>query len=368
MSIPIVVPHSLDDYFQSTPIGSLDKAIGNNFYGINHRQIESAVPTNKELSGFTFFVRPQLNLQKDNIRNYRQFAPLLNEMELSIQRIIRCTLDPRLMAGYTFNKSRKVSPLNCPAVNNNSPFISILTNNLNSISGWPDITLPTFSSVPGLFNEVHTMADGIVRNFESFTVDTSFRNTRADPILYMFYVWLHYVSCVVEGRLVPYPDFITENEMDYTSRIFRIVLDKDRQKVTKIFSTQAFPISVPTSAFADFNKERPYNEQNKDITIRWTCMGFETYDDILIREFNEIVKIFSPDMEDAYRSKNMIKLEPSVAQLFNHRGLPRIDPNTHEMEWWVPVNFFNSRTSAFLGANLLDNNQLSISDQIETGD
>ena len=68
-----IVSQSLDDYFQSTPIGSVDKAIGNNLFGINHRQIPGLVPSNKDIYGFTFFTRPQLNLQTDNIRNERRF-------------------------------------------------------------------------------------------------------------------------------------------------------------------------------------------------------------------------------------------------------------------------------------------------------
>lgn len=367
MSIPIIVPHSLDDYFQSTPIGSLDKAIGNNLYGVNHRQVEGAVPSNKELSGFTFFVRPQLNLQNDNVRNLRIFAALMNDLPLSVQRFVRCTLDPRLIAGYKFNNN-KIQPITCPAVDNNNPFISILTNNINSISGWPDVTLPTFTSAPGLYNEAHTMADGIAKNYESFTVDASFRNTRGDPILYLFYIWLHYCANVFEGKLVPYLDMIVEREMDYYTRIFRISLDKDRRTVTKMFSTMAMPISVPTSAFADYNKERPYNEQNKDITIRFNCNGFETFDDVLVKEFNAIVNIFSPDMDDNFREQGMVKLSPAVAHLCNNRGLPRIDPGTRELEWWVPVDYFNARTQGFLAANLLNNDQLNISDELETGD
>ena len=78
-----ILPYSLDDLFASTGVGSLDKAIGNNLYGINHRQTATPVPSNKDTYGLTFFVRPQLNLQTDNIRNVRQFYPLLTENETS---------------------------------------------------------------------------------------------------------------------------------------------------------------------------------------------------------------------------------------------------------------------------------------------
>jgi hypothetical protein len=212
------------------------------------------------------------------------------------------------------------------------------------------------------------MVDGLVRNFEAFTVDASFRNTRGDPIVYLFYIWLHYMALVFEGKLVPYLDMITENEIDYNTRIFRITLDRQRNKITKIFSTIGIPVSVPTSAFADYNSERPYLDQNRDITIRFQCNGFETFDDILIREFNQTVQIFSPDMKDEYRDNNMVKLMPAVRPMFKNRGLPRIDPATYELEWWVSRSFFDTRTAGFLNAALTTDEQIAAINDEETGD
>lgn len=357
MANKVLVPYSLDDYMQSTPIGSLDKAIGNNVYGIDHMQIPGAVPSNRELQGFTFFVRPQLNLQPDNIRNVRKMTGLLNREPFSIQNLVRCSLDPRLQNKYGIGKHAS-TPINCPLVNNESPFISILTNNITAISGWPDIVSPVFTSAPGLYNQMHSMVDGVVQNYESFNIDATFRNTRADPIMYMFYIWLYYQSYVFEGRLVPYLDMITENEMDYCTRIFRITLDKQRQKVTKIGSTIAFPISVPTAGAFDFNTERPYNEQNKDLTIRFQAMGFEAYDDILLKEFNQTVAIFSPNMRDANRESTMVKLAPEISMLFRYRALPRIDPETSELEWWVPNTLFQNRTQLFLDTSIISSENL----------
>ena len=356
MTDTVIVPHSLDDYFQSTPIGSIDKAIGNNLYGINHRQTPTAVPSNKDMYGLTFFVRPQLNMQLDNIRNVRQFSPLTTTNVRSIQQFVKCTLDPRLMAGYNIGRrpnSTSIRAMACPMVDALNPFIPILTNNLNSISGWPDVTAPVHTSKAGLYNEAWSIVDGITRNYETFDIDASFRNTRGDPILYMFYVWLHYSSFVFEGKLIPYLDFIAENEIDYNTRIYRLVLDKDRNKVTKIAATgAAFPISVPTGSFFDFNSERPFNDQNKDITIRFKCMGVDYQDDITIFEFNKTVISFNANMADNVRERSMIRIDPSLLQMFNNRGYPRINPNDYVLEWWVYSNMFNIRTNGFLNSNL----------------
>ena len=366
MANPTIVPYSLDDYFQNTPIGSLDKAIGNNLYGINHRQIPGLVPSNKDSYGLTFFVRPQLNLQSDNVRNDRRFSPLLTDNALTIQRYVRTMLDPRLVEGYTFN-TNKIPGIPSPLLDNNMAFIPILTNNLNTISGWPDLTAPTHEYSPGLYNEGYSLVDGVTRNYSTFDIDASFRNTKGDPILYMFYIWLHYSSLVFEGRFVPYVDFITENEIDYNTRIYRLVLDPQKETVRKIAACgAAFPISVPTGSFFDFNSERPYNDQNKDITIRFRCMGAEFFDDILIKEFNDTVVIFNPDMSDRYRESGMVKVSKNLISMFNNRGYPRINPQTNELEWWVYGSQFNARTSAFLRNNFIENPE--VQDQQFTGD
>lgn len=347
-------PFSVEDFFQTTPVGSIQRAIGDNLYGINHQQIAGAVPSNKDLYGLTFFVRPQLNLQTDNVRNERLFYPLLTKHELSIQRYVRCMLDPRLMDGYGTGDAA-IARIPCPLVDNQQAFIPVLTNNLLSISGWPDMVLPTFKSERGLYNEVYAQADGNVKNYENIPITASFRNTRGDPILYMFHVWLHYQALVFEGILVPYPDFITENEIDYMTRIYRIVLDPTRTFVRKIAACGVgFPVSVPTGSFFDYNSEQPYNDQNKEISIQFECLGAIYQDDILIKEFNQTVGIFNPGMTDKSRSSSMVKLPKEWILNFKNRGYPRINPDNYQLEWWVDKELFKIRTQAFLGLGIFD--------------
>jgi hypothetical protein len=370
------VPYSLDDYFQTTPIGSLDKAIGNNLYGINHRQVANMVPSNKDTYGLTFFVRPQLNMQKDNIRNVRMFSPLLTTEDMSIQNFVKCTLDPRLIHGYSIKgshpKATTILPATCSIVDNLNAFIPILTNNLNSISGWPDMAISPYTSKTGLYGESYSLVDSTSYKYETFSLDANFRNTKGDPIVYMFYVWLRYMTQVFEGNLVPYLDFISENEIDYNTRIYRLVLDQHKKYVTKIAATgAAFPISLPTGSFFDFNNEKPYNDQNKDISIRFQCMGVDYQDDILIKEFNDTVAIFNPNMGDSAKlnpmsmydeSKStnssprdlyMVKVNRNILHLFNNRGYPRINTSTYELEWYVDMNLWKTRTKAFLDMNII---------------
>lgn len=365
MATDSITKISLDDYFQSTNIGSIDKAIGNNLYGINHRQIAGMVPSNKDTYGLTFFVRPQLNLQGDNIRNVRKFYPLLAENPLTIHRYVRATLDPRIMHGYSFGE-HTVPPITCQMVDNLNAFIPILTNNLNTLTGWPDLVTPMFQSKPGLYNEAYGQVDGITEYYEAFDIDATFRNTRGDPILYMFYIWQHYTSLVFEGKLIPYIDFITENEIDYNTRIYRLVLDQNKEIVKKIAATgAAVPISNSIGSFFDFNNDKPYNDQNKDITIKFRCFGAQYQDDILISEFNKTVIIFNSNMADSARNREMVRVDKNTIQMFNNRGYPRINPNNYTLEWWVPKDLYNARTKAFIAANIADKERI---DNYDRGD
>lgn len=347
MSVEPIVNFSIDDLFQTTSIGSLDKAIGNNLYGINHRQVASAVPGNKELHGLVFFTRPQLNMQSDNIRSHRSFTPLLTREAYSIQRFIRTMLDPRLGAGFSFMK-REYPALVSPLVDNQNAFIPILTNNLTSISGWPDPVLPFNVSKPGLINETQSIADGVLQNRGSFSLTASFRNSRGDPIVFLMYIWAMYISAVVQGQLMPYMDMITDNRLDYNTRIYRVTLDPTRTYVRKIAATgAAFPVNNPIGSYFDYNNERPYNDQNKDISFQFQCDGVDYFDDILIYEFNKTVQIFNPSMADNSRNNDMVKLTPNLLSFFNHRGYPRINEQTNELEWWVSKQMYNTRVSAF---------------------
>ena len=347
MSTNSIAGYSLDDYFQTTPIGSVNKAIGNDIYGINHRQIQGKTSINKDMYGLTFFVRPQLNLQSNNIRNLRSLYSLLSETPMSVQRSVRATLDPRLVSGITIGNTT-IPPIQSPLTDNLSAFIPILTNNLISISGWPDIIAPIHTSKPGLYNEVYAQIDGISKNYEELELQATFRNTRCHSILYLLYVWITYGTNVFEGTLIPYLDFITENEIDYNTRIYRLVLDQNKTYVRKIACTGvSIPISVPIGSYFDYNNDKPYNDQNKDIACRFTSLGVCYNDDIVIKEFNATVVIFNVAMSETNRPMYMTKIAANLLGLFNNRGYPRINPTTFELEWWVSNQVYGSRTSSF---------------------
>ena len=374
MADEIVISQSVDQMMANLPVGSIERAISNNLYGINSRKTGNAVPRAKDSFGFTFFTRPQLNMTTFNLSNYRGFYNLMTSQSVSYQRYTRMMLDPRLGHGS--------NPMKCPVLDNLNAFIPILTNNLVSMGGFPDLTVPTWTSDSGLYGEEYGFVDGVTNHFESFDVDATFRNTKGNPLLYFFYIWIKYESLVFEGILNPYLDMITENEIDYNTRIYRIVMDQNRRFITYMGATGAsFPINVPTGNVFDYNIDKPFNDGNSEINIRFRSFGFTPFDDILKLEFNQTAGIFNPSLkkllehdlnggitdatkrespDKAYEIKGIdyIKVPHYLLSLgedsitsnpfygVNHHCYPFINLATNELEWWVPKSKFKTASNS----------------------
>lgn len=242
--------------------------------------------TPRERAGYVFITRPQLNLLPSNLKRNRVYNTLVNSNPLSMERVIRTTLDPRLQT--VFN-------LRCDLVDPYSPFINLLSNTIKSLSGFPDLVNETYSSQPGLRKETHVIVDGQLTYYQEFDLDATFNNTIMEPIMRLFYIWGMYMADVFDGTCIPYVDFLARNEIDYNTRIWRIVTDESDKYVSKILATGAsFPTTVPVGNWADYNNESLFQEANSDISIRFKSMGMTALDTILIHEFNRLMCMFHP--------------------------------------------------------------------------
>ena len=345
-----IAKKSLDEFFSGMPTGSMERAILNNLTTLNFLQTPNALPSNKDMPGYIFLTRPQLNMQKDNIRNVRQMAQLLNNNPVSVQKYIRCLLDPRLALGLYYDEKNIIPPDPCPIIDNSMAFITPYTNNAISCSGWPSIAAPTYRSEAGLYNESQTIIDGRVLNSESFDLTVNFKNTRGDVILFSLYIWVLYASMVFEGKLIPYLDFISENEIDYNTRIYRIVTDYTRTRVTKIYCCNAaIPVGVPVGDAADIPGDKVYSDANDTLSVRFACDGFRCFDDRIALEFNDVTRIFKPEMSDGSRDQYMERIPPALMKVFNfRRAYPRINLSTAELEWWTDRSLFNQVASQYV--------------------
>lgn len=317
----------VDKVLKTTPIGQLSTSIGDNIRGINHRQVAGAMPINKDYYGMTFFTRPLMNMSTENLRAVRQLTSMLTTEATSLPRIIRCLLDPTL-AG------RGISS---PYVDRQQAFIPILSNCLMSMSGWPDVSVQSMISHEGVYKEQYGHVDSSAMNLQAYDITANFRNVSGDPITSLFLFWIRYMSLVYEGtKMVPYPQFIVRNEIDYNTRIYRLILDGTKTKVQKIAACgAAYPYSVPIGASFNFESDRPINNSNDQITINFQCFGAEYNDDITIYEFNRVVTLFNDTMRDNARESSYTPVKLSELPLFNYLGYPRIDPKTRELQWWI---------------------------------
>lgn len=315
-------------------------ALASTYFGINHRQTPNALPINKDHYGLTFFTRPNLNLSLGNLRSVRLFNPLTTTNPNTVQRIIRCYLSPRENQGDLAARSAAITS---PFVDPNQAFIPLLTNTLKSMSGWPDITVPYFTSHEGTHKEQYSIVDGVTDIYSAYDITANFRNIQADPITALFFYWAHYMSHVFRGNMVPYPEMVVENEIDYQTRIYRLVLDPSRTYVQKIAACgAAFPYADPMGGSFNYDSEKPYNDTNQDISIPFHCLGAIYQDPILLYTFNKTVQDFNHSMTDDQREQHNTKIPIQALQLFNNRGYPRINPDTWELEWWIDNATYNA--------------------------
>jgi len=337
----------LDEFIAMTqPIGSIDQATSNTLYGLNHTGVKSVVPENRDSKGYVFFTRPQLNFSTSNLANVRRFYSLLSTDKDSVHRYVRCMLDPRVgldSITTTKGKIRQSISVNSNLVDDKLAYIPVLTNTLLDMSGWPDMTVSTFASKQGVRKEQYVQIDSSVDIYESFDLDCTFRNIRDEPIVLMMQSWLLYAACVFEGIMNPYHDMLAENEIDYNTRIYRLIMDETGTYVKRIAATGAsFPINVPTGKLFDFTSGPKYMDNNKELNIRFKCVG-AIYDDILIKEFNDATCIFNQDLKKIRYNGNVAsiagyeKIPRELRDQLNHRGYPLINRRTFELEWWIEI-------------------------------
>ena len=368
-----VYKYSLDNVYESTSIGSLARPVANTLYGINIRQTPNALPAVRTHHGFTFFVRPQLNMDIGNISNHRPFYSLLNSNPQSYQRFTRLLLDPRLASLSGKNG------LKCPFLDNHSPFMAVLTNTITKLSGWPSPVVPTYTSERGAYGEVVSYADGHMNHYEEYDVTATFNNFRGNYLIYLFWIWTNYSCLVAEDILRGYTDLVIEKEIDYTSCIYRLTLDHTKRYVEGIARTgYCFPLGVDLGNLFDFDSSAPFNLTSNEISIRFRCVGFKAMDDHIKYTFNLSVGMFNAGLnkllnndilgnnnDDTLRNNpnkvyanvagcGMVKIPPSagfsaegtsVGNAFyraNYRAIPYINLATSELEFWVPEQVFAS--------------------------
>lgn len=319
----------LNDFFSSIIEHSYKYSGAGSYYGQFHKTLSKidrygirAITPNHEYAGLTFITRPELNFSAGNLRQSRLMSLLETQDPLSMQFMIRMLLDSRLAKeNITFMDLASTSPL----IDNDSPFITPLTNRLESISGFPSMTIETATSEGGLFSEDITVPIGSDRNYKSFDLTLAFDDVQGGVCAAIIQMWAAYIDKVCRGEMVQYTDDIDSRRMGWTCSIYRFLLDPSKRYITRWCKcTGCFPIIRSSGAVFDYSRTEGFVEAARKFTATFKCnhMGEEN-DPIIIKEFNTLVKRFCPDIDDG--SRRLLNTTPQD----NYLGIPYIVPSEY---------------------------------------
>lgn len=360
----------INDIGRRNGLGSLNSTTQSMLRGINITGKGNAAPINQDHQGFVFFTRPHLNLSTPNLLGIRKLHFLLQDADgeraNTIGHAIRTLLDPGFnrLWGVDPSEAGDVGFQPSNSIDNSFAFIPILSNNLLTLSGWPDEVVEYFDSPEGIAKEVYGHADMRAPFYGTFDLSASFDNTEGDLITTLLSVVREYMGNVKTGDMLPYPYYNVQNIIDYNTRIYRLVTNASKTRLQKIACTGASMFgSVPTGAAFNYDSSRVLSNDNANIGTSFKCYGAMYNDPMIIKMFNKTVSRFKPAMLEVQErtaisgddsiynkfTKNMVRITNDLLPLFNYMGYPYINDATYEIEWWLEKSRYDSVISGLQG-------------------
>ncbi len=325
--------NSIDGFMSNDSLGSVERALGNAMYGFNHANVKPVIEKDSDVIEKVFFVRPQFNMTASNLRNDREMTNLITTSSNSLQSYIRHTLDPRLLYSTSKNENKAVPVF----MDNQNPFIPLLSNTLRTLSGFTDRTLPTYTSKTGVRGEQYTAPDGIFDFHGILELDCVFDKLKGNPVEKLMSTWARVMSLQVEGMMVPYLKEDIARTRNYDTRLYRINLDGTGTFVTSIAATGiAFPMVDNVGKDFDYERDKQRDRGNTT-SFRFKAIGAIYGDPILIKEFNTTSAQFNRDIKSMLNgeSHSLFKLPRDIKNQYNNTGYPIINDETMELEWWI---------------------------------
>lgn len=323
---------TLEKIYRSQGIADPRVANAANYWGINYLKTSGLITPPRIGMGYIFFTRPRLRLTYDNLLRHRTFAMMADGDPNSIASMVRAYLDPVGHSNGTFP---------CPRVDMRNPFISVLTNQCQTASGWPEAHVSPYTSREGLAGESYSLADGKPTNYGPTSISASFNNVKGDFISYLFYIWTQYMMLAHKGVMMPYKDDWLYNRINYNTRIYRLVTDPTGQYVTDFAMTGAsFPLNSNKGAVYDYNRTETYQNSVDEASIEFQSNGVVMFDPIVLRQFNTVVTMFCPTMADGARDKFFHELTMVEKPYFTHHALPFVNLKNMRLGWYVDKTLY----------------------------
>lgn len=296
----------------------------NAIYGIDSIRNTIYMPE-MEGHGFTFITRPKLNLSTPSLRTDRILSLLDTVDPQTVAFTIRAMLDTKFKSLYNIavSKSQYFNP--------NNPFISVLSNRLITLNGWPDPTLDVETSEGGFFSESITYPKGHDQLTRNYDLQATFSDIQGSVIHILFLIWCRWIGLATRGRVTAYMEDIEARRMGFTSSIYRFVMDPSHRYITKwAKATGCFPRSVPTGAFFNYDANASNVDVAMNLSIPMTVAGKVEYmDPIILKEFNMLIEKFSPNIGSMSQATSA-----ELRMLLNFKSIPHIDlSGSNELKW-----------------------------------
>lgn len=283
---------------------------------------------NSVYSGYTFITRPRLCLTSGNLHADRYLQLFNTDNPNTVQFAMRCLLD----TVYSNPASPRTKHFDqCPFFDPYNPFIPLLTNTVQDISGFPSHHLETYTTEGGLFSEDMRFAIGSDRHNKSFDVTMTFTDIEGGLVMSLFKLWMTYIDLVTTGEVLAYTDDIIHRRLNYTVSIYRFLVDPTNRYIKYAAKcTGCFPVDRPSGAVYDVSRAERYVEAAKNFSIQFACNKFEEQDPIILLEFNTLMRRYAPNIHltqvSPIPTENNYSYENVPYELdYNYVGLPYIE-------------------------------------------
>jgi hypothetical protein len=326
-----VLESKFEELMHNLAYGTKHSSLIRSMSGITSGNIIHVPPISHR--GFVFFGKPKLNLMPSNIKNDRILSCLNTTSPDSLAFAIRCMLDPIYASGLYSSDSQSIRSkiAKSPLIRTDLPFIPILTNLLDELSGWNDPSIETESTEGGFYSENMTTAKGGEDGTKTINLSAKFSDIQGSPIFILFMIWCRWIMLSMKGVVAPYYIYDEQNKISYSISIYRFRLDRSGRFITYWSrGCMCFPTSYPVTDKANYNKEETLT-LHKDITIPIVVNFPEYMDPITLLEFNMWIKRWCKGIEQ-YDILNHDELE-----YFRHLAVPYIDftNGKKELQWRI---------------------------------
>jgi len=288
---------------------------------------QQLMPIADDTIGLAYVSRPMLNLSDKNCMLHPQLYALYRPDRGSLMAYVKGMLDP-VWGAANAGDDTILDPLN--------PWLVPCSRFLKVSSGFPDLSLGTGNSSPGIRKETYRFVNGLLEVNHDFDIQQSYYNPSPGFLPYMFEAWVHYIDGVTTGDHSIEPRFqaLRQNYLDYTCRIYHIIMNRNMRNIEWIFCCGGgMPTTFPSGSFSTIDRtQNTLRGQGQDeLSINFAVNGFRFNNVMVADAFNRTTLRVNPNMHPKVRNAHYRKLSFQEPADTNY---PWINVQTMEMEYW----------------------------------